>query len=64
MDTVKVINAKQDSLKITRGQRGSVGYEIKIHFDSLPEELDKAIEQIKKIRARLDTEFGIEEQGI
>ena len=62
-NVTRVINEKADSIKITKGQRGAVGYELKMHFD-LSISIDESIETVKEAKDKLEKQLGITDEEV
>ncbi len=54
VDVIQVADLEPIKVRIERGQRGNVGWEITVHGDNA----DRILEQIKEIDNKLATEYG------
>jgi hypothetical protein len=54
VDVIQVADVEPIKIRLERGQRGNVGWEISIHGDNV----DRILEQIKDIDRRLAAEYG------
>lgn len=59
MTETHIINERADSVKLIKGQRGSFGYEVKIHGELLSEEgLTKVLDKLKEVTSKLEESFS------
>ena len=61
---LKVVPEKQDTIKVTRGQRGGVGWEFEIHGDITTETgRIEILDAIKKTKEKLEALVGSTVEG-
>jgi hypothetical protein len=54
VDVMQVADLEPIKVRIERGQRGNVGWEISVHGDNA----DRILDQIRDIDRKLTTEYG------
>jgi hypothetical protein len=54
VDIMQVADLEPIKVRIERGQRGNVGWEISVHGDNV----DRILEQIREIDRKLTAEYG------